>query len=367
MSTSIIYKKVSYRELLKSNPFINYDDKYGLGDFITNNIKKCFIKSPNTILDKTAAIIAIENNTIVGRHVFYGTKVCIDGTIIDAFATGSTEVHVSQRGKGIGSNFNKITLEHKEYSMYLFSMVTSAYLSILSKEQNKCTIFQFPQLIKINNMYYAFKCRNFPGMFLNISTKLANGILWIYNTRNRYRLKQLLKVYKLNKLTKVPEWAGYMCINHSFKFSELHNTEWLQWNLDNNLSGNRRDIQSFYSIERDNKPVGFFMTKERVRTDVPNCSNMIRGTICEWASIDKYLTESDINILATSTFSKDCYHILTVTNDSVTLKKLKSLGFISYGFMQMGFQDRGILLKYPEMKDINQWRIRFACCNSMLY
>ena len=168
-------------------------------------------------------------------------------------------------------------------------------------------------------------------------------------------------------MTKVPEWAGDMCTKNTFKYFEYHNSEWLQWNLDNNLSGIPRDIQSFYAIYRENVPVGFFMTKERVRTDVPNCRNMICGTVCEWATTDDHLTEADINVLSIPTFSNECYHILTVTNDNVTYRNLRKLGFISYGNLQMGFQDKGLLDKYPDMADINNWRIRFGCCNSMLY
>lgn len=364
---SVVFKKISYRDLKEKNPFIEYDDQYGIAQFITKNIKNVFLTSPSVVLDNTAVILAIVNNVIVGRHILYDTKVSLEGQLINAFSSGSTEVHFSQRGKGIGSMINKITLDNMESPIYLFSLVTPAYISILSKKENNCIIFDIPQLIMINNLSYAFQSRGISGKLLILLSSIGNILLWFYKIKSRIRLKELLNTFTIKKMTKVPSWAGEMCNSHNFKYSEYHNTEWLQWNLDNNLSGLKRDIQSFYGIFKGEQPVGFFMTKERVRKDIPKCSNMICGTICEWASIDEKLSESDINILAISTFSKECYHILTVTNNTSTIKNLKKLGFISYGFMQMGFQNKGILHKYPEMRDINQWRIRFACCNSVLY
>lgn len=364
---STIYKKITYRELKDTNPIAGLDDRYGIGAFVVNNISKCFLNSPYIEPEATAAILAIENNTIVGRHVFYGTNISINEVIINAFSTGSTEVHISQRGKGIGSRINRITLDNKDYKMYLFSLVTPAYISILSKKENKCTIFNIPQLIKLHNTKYTFQCRGISGKLLSVCTAVGNGLLWLYNFKNRLRLRQLEKRYYIKRLTKVPDWAGDMCTKNTFKYFECHNTEWLQWNLDNNLSGIPRDIQSFYAIYRESIPVGFFMTKERVRRDVPNCPNMVCGTVCEWATTDNDLTEADINVLSIPTFSNECYHILTVTNDNVTYRNLRKLGFISYGSMQMGFQDKGLLDKFPDMTDINNWRIRFGCCNSILY
>lgn len=363
----ILYKKITYRELKDTNPLIGLDDRYGIGAFVLNHISECFLSSPNTVLDSTAVILAIEDNIIVGRHILYGTKIYLNGKIVNSFSTGSTEVHVSQRGKGIGSTINRMTLDNDQYPMYLFSLVTPAYLSILSKKENNCTIFNFPQLIKIHNMRYAFQCRGISGKLLTMCSWIGNRMLWVYNAKSRIKLKKLSKIYSVKPLTKVPEWAGKMCTESKYKYFEYHDREWLQWNLDNNLSGLPRDIQSFYAIYKGSIPVGFFMTKERVRVDVPNCKNMICGTICEWATNDAELSESDINILSIPTFSKECYHILTVTNDNNTYSSLKKYGFLAYGNMQMGFQDKGLLSNHTDANDINMWRIRFGCCNSILY
>ena len=92
---------------------------------------------------------------------------------------------------------------------------------------------------------------------------------------------------------------------------------------------------------------------------------MINGTVCEWASIDENLSETDINLLALDTFSKDCYRILTITDNPMTEKQLRRMGFIKNGYMQMGFRDK--LNQFPDMKDMSLWRIRFGCCNSILY
>ena len=70
-------------------------------------------------------------------------------------------------------------------------------------------------------------------------------------------------MYSIRKESVVPEWAGEMCLNDGHKYAEYHDTAWLQWCLTHNLSGQPEDIQSFYSIYKNDKPVGFFLTKQR--------------------------------------------------------------------------------------------------------
>lgn len=128
-------------------------------------------------------------------------------------------------------------------------------------------------------------------------------------------------------------------------------------------SGNKNETQSFISIYKDVIPVGFIFTKERLDDDKE--SRFRYGTICEWGSKDNNLTEADINLLALTTFSNDCCSIITITDDDFTEKKLRHYGFMRNGRMQMGFIDK--LHQFKDINDKSLWRIRFGCCNSILY
>ena len=364
--TEVLLEKVSYGQLHESN-WLTDKDSYGLAAFVDDNVRQTFLQCPNNGNDgKTAVLLAVEDGVVVGRHLLYGTSIKNGDSIIKAQSSGSTEVHESQRGKGIGSKINKWTLNNDEYPVYICSLLSPACLRIMSKKEYGCTIFDFPQLVKIVNTEAAVGCRGIKGSLLWLCKTLGNTVVWLQNIPVRSKLSKLKKQYKIVREEQVPGWAGEMCLNDGHKYTEYHDVKWLEWNLTHTLSGEPEDKQSFYSVyNRDNKVVGFFMTKIRVRRDIKKYDKMISGTVCEWASVSDDLKESDINLLATTTFPKDCYQILTVTNSPITEKELRRLGFIRRGSMQMGFRDK--LKQFPDMADETLWRIRYGCCNSIIY
>ncbi len=191
-------------------------------------------------------------------------------------------------------------------------------------------------------------------------------MLWLLDTANRIRLKIINKKFNIEELTEVPEWAGDMCMNDGHKYSEVHNRGWLQWCLSYNLSGKPQDRQHFYAIyDRNKQPAGFFFTKIRLLEDVGKYGSFLHGVLCEWASNNPELTEDDINLLAFGSMPRECYHFTTVTVDSTVEKNLHKMGFLRHGSQQMGYKDK--LGKYPDMKDMSNWRIRFGCCNSIVF
>lgn len=358
--------KITYQQLKDNDYLSEYNDKYGLAAFIDDNVRNTFLSNPNNNDDsKTVILFAVDNGDIVGRSIIYATIVKNHNKTIETQSFGSIEVDNSQRGKGIGTQIARFSLNNNEYPIFICSLLSPQCLSLMRKPENDCTIFNFPEYIKVINTESAFACRGINGLPLKLMKTLGNIILGILDIPNKIKLKKIKKNYIVKKEYIIPEWAGEMCLNDGHKYAEYHDTKWLQWCLDHNLSGHKDDNQSFFAIyDKENNPVGFFMTKERRRLDIEKCK-MINGTLCEWASIDKNLSETDINLLALETFSKDCYRILTVTDNPQTEKSLHSMGYIKNGYMQMGFKDK--LNQFPDMKDMSLWRIRFGCCNSILY
>lgn len=361
--SEVFLKKISYGQLQENN-WLTDDDCYGMAAFVDENVRTTFLQSPNNYqLDKTAVLLALEGDKIVGRHLLYGTTIKTGQDNVMAQSSGSTEVHESQRGKGIGSKINKWTLNNDEYPVYICSLLSPACLRIMEKKENACTIFEFPELVKIINMEAAFACRGMKGVPLKICKGLCNMFLGVLDIPTKARISRLKKKYSLKKEKEIPEWAGDMCMNDGHKYAEVHDNAWLRWNLNYNLTGKPQDKQSFYSIYKREKPVGFFFTKERLRDDVS--SEMIIGTLCEWASVDDELTETDINLLAFSTFDKKCYYMRTVTNSPRTSRDMQGYWFTNHGKMQMGIKDK--YNQYPDMAEQYNWRIRFGCCNSILF
>lgn len=362
----VTLKGITYGQL-KETEWLTDNDPYGMAAFVDENVRQTFLQSPNNDHDdKTAVLLAVDGNDVVGRHLLYGTAIKNGETVIKAQSSGSTEVHESQRGKGIGSMINKWTLENDEYPVYICSLLSPACLRLMEKKENECTIFDYPELVKIVNTEAAFAVRGVSGVLLKICKAVGNFGVRCLDLFNHIKLSKLKKTYYIERLATVPNWAGDMCLNDGHKYAEYHDVAWLQWNVAHNLSGKPEDRQSFYAIyDQYRKPVGFFLTKERRRRDIKKYDNMLCGTLCEWASISENLKESDINLLALSTFSKDCYFVLTITDSPTTVKELKRMGYLNHGSMQMGFKDK--YHQYPDMADQSKWRIRYGCCNSILY
>lgn len=356
-------RKISYGQLQNGDWQVG-EDAYNLASFVDANIKQTFLDNPNNDdPNKTAVLLAVEDGVVVGRHLLYPTSIKIDGKEVKAQSSGSTEVHSSQRGKGIGSMINKWTLSNDEYPLYICSLLSPACLSIMRKKENGCVIFEFPELIKIINTESFFACRGIKGFPLSVCKTISNFIVQIFDIPNRCRLSRLKKRYVVKQESIVPQWAGYMCTNDGHRFAEIHDNEWLQWNLSHNLSGGGYDTQSFFSVYKAETPIGFFFIKQRLREDI--CSNAKIATLCEWASADDELSEADINLLALDNISRECYYFRTVTDSEYSKKRLLRLGLKEHGTMQMGIKDK--LRKYPDMSDSKHWRIRFGCCNSILY
>lgn len=55
----------------------------------------------------------------------------------------------------------------------------------------------------------------------------------------------------------VPEWSDPIVLTEKYKYMEIHDRNWLQLNLDYNFSWKKDDIQIFYSIYKDERPLGF--------------------------------------------------------------------------------------------------------------
>lgn len=362
----ISISKYSYDQLSHIDEYIE-GDNLQIASFLTRSVISSYCDNPSNVdKNKTALLLALQSDLIVGRYLLIRTRIKKNDIILDACSPVSFEVHESMRGKGIGSYLQEEALSLKEAPIYLFSLLSPSYNRMIRKPKYGCTVFDFPELCKLRNITSALEIRGMRGLFLKSLSILGNSALWLLDIPNKIRAHKLNNKYIIAKEKVVPDWAGDMCLNDGHKYAEYHDTAWLRWNLTHNLSGNNEDVQSFYSIKtKEGRPIAFFFTKERLIENVGQCKQMLCGVLCEWASIDKELTEADINILAFYTLSKDCYHMRTVTNDASTVRALKRRLFISHGNMQMGFKD--IDKKHPDMVNQSLWRIRFGCCNSILF
>jgi len=357
--------RISYKEL-KEKPIEVKDDRYSIAAFFTENIRQTFLTCPGVKSESDCAVLLLFDGDIaIGREIRFGTRLKIGDDIIWVH-TGCC-LMVCEEYRKIGAGVIIMTANiNKDDPVGFGAFFTPTRVKLLKKQ--KVAYFEIPEYIKLSNTRFLFESFwGFKGWILTVSSAIGNAGLRVLEIPNIIRKRKLLKKFVVKKEVVVPDWAGELATNDGHKYMEYHDTKWLQWNLDHNLKGFPQDKQSFYTVyDKNSKPMGFFMTKERYEEEAGRYKNIVRGTIVEWATLNEMiLSEADLNLLAISTFSSNVSHITTVTDNPETGKKIKKMGFRDHGTFQMSFSDK--TGSYADGTDLSNWRIRCGCSNSIIY
>lgn len=363
--SELVLHKISYKDL-REFKYKNFDDPYSIVAFITDHLRETLLACPNNgDENKTAMYLMTDGNVAVGRVLQFGTKLKIDDEIVPAQTGGSSFVVEKYRSQGVGASLLLASKLSKEYDFKINSLFSEMVVPMLRRL--KYNIFEFPQYVILRDLRPMLASIGFKGTLLDISGAVVNFPIRLIDILNKIKRKSLLRKFNVNKVVSVPEWAGKIVANDIHKYMELHDREWLQWNLDYNMNGYPGDRQSFYTVtSKSGEPVGFFMTKERFEEIAGRYHDILRGTIVEWGTGNPdVLSEADLNLLAIYTFTPKVFHVLTVPSEEKTEKSLKRMGFIKHGKLQMLVGDKK--KKYSDIGDVHLWRIRYGSCNTIIY
>lgn len=363
--SELILHKITYKDI-RERTYLQFEDPYRIVSFLTEHLRETLLACPNNNDDSKAAMyLMTDGNIAVGRVLEFGTKLRVEGNIVYAQTGGSSFVVESYRSQGVGASLLLATKMSKEYDYKINALFSTMIVPMLRRL--KYHIFEIPQFILIRDLSPILLARGLKGVPLRVCSLLANTPIRLLDAVNKMRRKRLLRKFDVNRVDTIPDWVEGIMEKDSHKYMEWHDKAWLQWNLDFNMNGIPGDIQSFYTVtEKTGKPVGFFMTKERFERKTGNYRNIIRGTIVEWGTIDdSILDEVDINLLAAYTFTPGTFHVLTATTNNKTARSLNMMGFIRHGTLQMLIGDKK--KKHKDIGDIAKWRIRYGCCNTIIF
>ena len=362
MNSDITFKLISYKEL--STGEFRIDTPTGIAAFFTENVLETVRKCP-CVLDESlpAVLLAIKGDEIVGRAVLLVSRLKL-GEVMEYVQTSSSiEVSPLCRKQGIGRGIVEYVRDNDAFQMKFGSLFSVQYID--QWRRAGFTVFDVPQYMLINDYYPLLRSIRLSGFVLTLASRFLNFCSHSSRKIASYRTNKLKRRFSLSKETIIPDWAGAMTFSDGKKYGEIHDASWLQWNLDNNYSGEPKDIQSFYAIyDCDGSPVAFFMTKERFEHERGRYRDVLSGTIVEWSTKDDTLiSESDIIALATESFSPDVTHITTLATTRNVEKRIKRLLYSAHGNYQMVFYDKSD--RYPDAKDKQLWRIRYGAVNSI--
>lgn len=361
-----ILRRITYREL-KDKTYDTHGDDYGvISDYFNNNTKKALLSNPNYDNDtKTVLNVVIYKDEIVGRHMLMPTQIKIGDRTVKAQTGGGHEINDRFQGKGFGTLVVHDTILNSEYPIYIGQLYSSGAISIL-KKMDIC-IFGKPLYNKDRKKRSVLVAKGYRGIRLAWHSFWGDLRLRFAEIPNMIRFYKLKYKYTIKQEKEIPEWITEMVLQDGHKYMEIHDREWFQWNLENTFSSNAHDKNYFYAVyEKDGTPAGFYMTKERFEENKKGTfKNLVRGTVVEWGSSNECkLSEFDLNIMALFTFGKQVDKVNTVISSSNGELEMKKLGFEFRGIYQMTFKPSADCEE--EMRNQENWRIRYGGCNTIL-
>lgn len=356
-------KIITYKELKDGsyiNSYIPQDDKFPITSHMTSCLRDALMACPaNTDDSKTFMYLFVdEYNKEIGRVYLFGTRIK-DGDVVYGAQTGcGLEVIDEYRDTSVGADLMLFSPLNDEYDLAIGAGVSLKVLPMYRKLRYH--LFEVPQYYKVRSVRYLFRSFGFKS-WLSLGRFILHKFKDILDCAKYKRLK---KSFVIKKEPIVPDWAGEMATNDGHRYMELHDRKWLQWNLDYNTYGYKEDIQSFYSIfDKQNNPIGFFMTKERIIKKPGNPNNgFVIGTVVEWESKDKIaLSEADINLFANKTFSENIDVIFTLACESDTAGQLEKMGYCERATFKVGIKDKK--KQFKDIGDQSLWRLRYGMTN----
>ena len=353
---------VTYGELRDGLHFD--DDRYGIATYEYESRRKTFLANPNLCGDDDTFMYLVEADGIpVGRTMLFDTRLKMDDEIVPLYSGSSLKVAEEFWKYGFGSEIFSYGRTIKKRKRLLSAGISNMALPLY--KVMKYNIFEFPKLLMLRDSKPILEKKGIRGGLLKLLVILINMVLHCFYSITSLKTSNLKKQFLLEKVSIVPEWIDNLTLHDGHKYAEAHDYKWLQWNLDYNFKGHRRDIQSFYIIRKDDQNIGFVMTKERYREKVHGMKDVMIGSVVEWGSADeKLLCESDIYRLSLSTFSKDVAIIEVATNDTATQKHLKRMGFMHHGDAHIAFKDKTKTMN--DAGDASLWRLRYGYADVIL-
>ncbi len=355
---------ITYKELLENTYHVE-NDKYDIAAYLTESRRQAFLHNPNLKdYDKPVQNLYQVDGVVVGGSMGYETLFKNDSEMYPAQGGSALETHKDYRHLGIGVDAMLNSLQNRDYDYIIYGGISPMALPIYRKL--RYVVFEFPRMMLIQNSRSLVEARIGNGAIGKMSTCLLNFPLKLLKIINCYRSKLLQKKFEVRKETIVPRWVDRLILEDGHKYMEVHDSRWLQWNLDYNFKRMPQDRQAFYTVWKDGEPIGFFMTKERFRELAGGIlKNVLIGSIVEWGTaLPDILTEEKLNKMAISTFSSCVDIIEFATTDLIVVKTMKKWGFISHGFAHIVFKDKTKKLK--DTSDINLWRIRYGYADVIL-
>ena len=355
---------ISYQEV-ESGIEIKGDD-YGLANHLLRKGMKQALLSNPALDDKSQSYMFATrvDGVVVGRLAMFPLQLKLNQDIHIAQSASSLEVEEKFRPMAIGTDIILYPYLNSARQIFLYAGISKMALPIYRKMKFidlSSPILSFPKRAQ-----FLLGKMGLPFFLQRLLSPLGDLLLKTYTSVRRLLVKKPAG-YSVKKCDDVYEWIEKIVMDDEHPYKENHNKNWFKWVLNNFFDDDSRNQHQLYAIYKDNKEVGFFLTKEVYykRNNLAS-GGVVFGSVIEWGcEKGTGLSEVEIYQLALPCFSKNTDLIEITSTDEFTLKKMKKLGFINHG-------DNHIVVKskikgYKDIGDISNWRIRLGYADVSFY
>lgn len=333
-------------------------DIYKIASHFTESRRKTFINNPNLKSDEEVAyVLGYVDDEIVGRAMHFPTRVKLEKKNYDCLTGSALEVYKDFQKYAVGADIMSYPVFTDKRYFVIAAGISEQALPLYKKLRYH--ILNYDRYLKVYNFKSILEYKGIKGL----SNKIINALLIpVVKIHSKIFSASKIHDFEIKKVSIIPKSINKISVTDKYRFMEVHDYKWLQWNLNNNFTDHPYNKKKFFIIYKDSKEFGFFMIKETYRKDAGRLKNVKLGSIIEWGSIDEnILSELDIYKIALPYFSKDIDLVEVATADKTLGKSLKKLGFLKFRLAHIVFKDKKKL--FPDAKNIENWRIRLGYCD----
>lgn len=347
---------ITYKQIREG--YVIDRDEAGIAAYdVTPERKNTFLANPFLKDDSKCMIYLSRVDGIVrGVVTFFPTLTKAGDEYLETVGASAMQVQEEFQEMALGAELVTYPFYNENNKMLVYAGFSADALPIY--KAMKFGVFEMPKMMQPISTRLIFERAGLKGLLLDLSTMVSNCVVRPYIAIAKLGSRCLSKKFQVKRIDKIPDWVDDMVLNDGHKYTEVHNKEWFQWNIDYCFLENPRNKQEFFAIYQNEKPIGFYMIKDRLRTlGGLKEHTMVFRSIVEWGSYDETkLSEYDIYRLALTNRPKDVKMIQVASFDKEVTRKMKRLGFLHHGFAYMGCRD--LTKQYKDSKNPDLWRIR---------
>lgn len=177
----------------------------------------------------------------MGRAYYFPTRLKLGDEFVEALSSSSLEVHNDFRHMAIGADIIVNSSMGNGYVLRLYAGISHMAQPMYKKM--RFSFFELPQyLLRRKPVTVLFKHLGLRVSLLRPLVSLGNYMANFRERRNA-RAEHLKHRFKVSRMDKVPGWVDEMVLNDAHPCKEVHDHQWLQWNIDSRFTDNPADVK----------------------------------------------------------------------------------------------------------------------------